>query len=155
MAHHVLKTHFDAPIELVWEVATDVAHMAQWLVVLTEVRDPSGPMDHVGATATVIIKAPDRLHECRLEATAAERPRLLSQRGHEVGTGGMEWSSTIRFTPAEGGTDAEWAFELKPPSGLLGAFADRLFMQRMMERQMRQSTENLEEIVKARALQPV
>jgi uncharacterized membrane protein len=154
MAHYTLKTHFDAPIENVWEVVIDLPHMPQWHVAITEVKDTSGPFDHVGATATVIVKGPDRLHECREEVTAAEPPRLRSDLGREVG-GGMEWTSTVRYTPADGGTDCEWELEMKPPSGLMGAFADKLFMQRMIERQMHQSVDNLKEIVRAKALQPV
>jgi len=154
MAHHILRTHYDAPIEHAWEVGTDVARMPQWNVTVAEVRDVSGPMDQLGATATVIVKGPDRLHEFRIEVVAAERPHLWSIVGREVG-GGMEFTSTSRYTSTDDGSEGEWEQEVKPAAGFVGAFTDRLFMQRVIERQMRQSKENFKELVRTKTGQPV
>ncbi len=118
-------------------------------------RDFVGSVGQLGTTATLMLKGPDRVHEVPTRVTEADAPRLWKTEGHEAG-GGMSFTSITRYTPTpDGGADWEWEQEIDPPKGLIGAFADRLFLQRSIERQMRQSAENLGALTEAEALQPV
>ena len=144
-----------APIDRVWRLGTDIARWPEWLVGLREVTDLSGPGDQVATTAVLVLKGPGLVRHLRLEVTEVERPTLHSHVAREVG-GGMSYTSTIRLTPAGDGTDFVWEQEIEAGRGLMGAIADRIFVKGFSERNMRQSCDNFEALVRqAEVLEPV
>ncbi len=153
MAHAIVRGHSKLSAEICWKVATDLRRIPQWHTNVVEVRDFVGGIGQIGTTATLFLKGPDRVHEVPTKVTAAEAPLLWKTEGQEPG--GMSFVSITRYTPTpDGGADWEWEQEIDPPKGLIGAFADRLFLQRSIERQMQHSADNLAALTEADALQP-
>jgi predicted RNA methylase len=155
MAHVKISGHNRWSGEKEWEIATDLKRLPQWHTQVVEVKDAVGGAGQLGATATLMLKGPDRVHEVRVEVVEVEPQRVWKNVGHEVG-GGMSYTSISRYSAAaDGGTDWEWEQEIEPPKGLIGAFADRLFLQRTIEREMRHSVDNLDALIEAELAQPV
>ncbi len=154
MAHVFVSGHSPLPAQRHWNIATDLKRLPQWHTGVVETRDVIATPGQLGTTATLMLKGPDRVHEVHVEVVESDEPHLWKNVGHEVG-GGMSYTSISRYTPTpDGGCDWEWEQEIDPPKGLIGAFADRLFLQRYIERQMQQSAENLGALTEAEALQP-
>jgi uncharacterized membrane protein len=67
----------------------------------------------------------------------------------------MRYVATYRMTPATGhGTDVEVETEYDVPAGFLGVVADRLFIEKAIERQMRHATENFKALAEAKVAVP-
>ena len=143
MGSTVITRHFDAPIEQVWSLAMDLARWPQWFPSIVEVRDISGPTDHVGTTAVLVARGPDGVHQLRLELTQVEPPSVHAHIAAEVG-GGMTYESSIRLTPSDLGTDMRWQRDLSPTRGPLGGLIDMFLIGRMSERQMRKACDGFQ-----------
>jgi uncharacterized protein YndB with AHSA1/START domain len=87
------------------------------------------------------------------EVTEFERPRSISFTSTSPQGGHQDW--TTRFTPTGTGTDIDVEVDYEVPMSLLGAIADKLFIERMVQRGLDQSRDNFVEIVEHMALQPV
>lgn len=137
---HVRETaHFHAPIERVFDLAIDYARYPEWSVQYEEVNEISGPPDEVGTRFHGVIKLLGRKMEGWGEVMEVERPRFLRIAGQ--GSGGSTMT-VYRFTEAGTGTDAEAEIEYQLPAGLFGKVADKLFVERSIERALRHSLEN-------------
>jgi uncharacterized membrane protein len=151
MAHLLLTAHFEAPIEHVFELAADYKRYPEWSVSHEEMREVVGPPDQVGTRFHGVMTFLGRKMEGWGEVTEVDQPRLLKT----VGTGSGGSVTTIyRFMPAATGTDAELSIDYELPAGLFGKVADKVFIQRAVERDMRHSMENFKAFVEAKVPLP-
>lgn len=130
----------DAPTDRVWAVAIDANRIAEWQTNIVEIRDVTGRLDHVGARYTAVNKLAGRPLEAEWEVTQAEPNRLLELTGKAPGGGRA--MSRIRLLPSDGATDMKVELDYELPGGFLGQFANRLFVERALQRDIRHSSEN-------------
>jgi uncharacterized membrane protein len=144
-----MTTHFDAPIERVFDLGTDFKRFPEWNVSYSEVKQVSGPPHEVGTKVFAVMKVLGRSIEGAGEIVEADRPRMLKMVGEGIDGGSL--TSTYRFTPTDSGTDLEVSFDYELPAGIIGQIADRLFVERAIERDVRHSFENFKALVEAPA----
>lgn len=146
-----MKMHFDAPIERVFELGTDFNRYPEWNASYAEVKQVTGPTDKVGTRVLGVMKVLGRRMEGWGEITEVDRPRYLKIAG--TGLEGGTVTTIYRATPADTGTDWECEIEYELPAGFLGHIADKLFVEKSVERDLRHSMENFKALVEAK--QPV
>ena len=139
MAHITKSGHYDAPIERVFALATDFERYPQWNVNYTEIKEVSGPVV-IGTKVTGVMQFMGRQLEGTGEVVAVEPPHLIRLVGARPEGGRTD--TTYRFTPVETGTDYVIDIEYELPSGIIGQIADRLFVERAVERDLQHSIEN-------------
>jgi uncharacterized membrane protein len=145
---HVLQTgHIDAPPEKAFAIAIDAARTPEWNSSVSEVRDITGSLDQIGSNYVTVLKLGGRRLEGRWEVTRVERPRLLEFTG--TAPGGGRATATNRFESAGGGTDVTIEIEYELPGGFVGGMADKLFVERAIERDVKHSVENFKAICEA------
>jgi uncharacterized protein YndB with AHSA1/START domain len=147
MGHVINSIHIDAPPERVFELITDAQRFPEWGDSVIEVKDVSGPQDRVGASFTAVMKFAGRRVESRFETTRVEKPTYLEQKG--TMPGGGDSTAINRLEPAGGGTDAKVELDYELPGGFFGDLADRLFMERAIERGVKHNGDNLKAICEA------
>lgn len=147
MAHIRLTEHISAPIEDVFDLFIDPKRWPEWMAGSTEIKEVTGPPDQVGTRIRDVSTFMGQPMESWTEVLAVERPRLyrLATEG-----AGMKGTGTFRLTPADDGTDVEVLTEYELPAGFLGHIADRLFIEKAMERQTRHSAENFKALAEAK-----
>jgi len=145
---HVLQTgHIDAPPEKAFAVAIDAARIPEWNASVTEVRDITGSLDQLGSNYVSVLKLGGRLLEGRWEVSRVESPRLLEFTG--TAPGGGRATATNRFEAVGAGTDVTIEIEYELPGGFIGGMADKLFVERAIERDVKHSVENFKAICEA------
>lgn len=144
-----IKEHFDAPIERVFELGTDFKRYPEWNGSYSEIKEVIGPPDKVGTRILGVTKVLGRHMEGWGEIVEVDPPRLLKIAGK--GLEGGTVTTTYRSSPAGTGTDFEFEGEYELPAGFLGQIADKLFVERAVERDLRHSIENFKAIVEAKA----
>ena len=147
MGHVVNHVHIDAAPERVFGLAIQPERLPEWQANLVEVRDVSGPGDQVGTSWTAIMKIGGRKLDGRWEVTRVERPTYVELSG--TAPGGGRATVINRFEPEDGGTDASIELDYVLPGGFLGGVADKLFVERSVERDTRHSGENFKAICEA------
>ncbi|MDQ3938031.1 MAG: SRPBCC family protein [Chloroflexota bacterium] len=130
----------NAPADRVWAVAIDANRIPEWQTNVVEVKDVSGPLDQVGARYSARNRLAGRPIEGEWEVTRAEPNRLLELKG--TAPGGGRALNTVTFTQTDGATDVAVEFDYELPGGFLGQFANRLFVERALQRDVRHSGEN-------------
>jgi uncharacterized membrane protein len=151
MAHGEMTEHFEAPIERVFELYIDVKRWPEWMPGLVEVKEVTGPLDKVGTRIHEVSRFLGRTMEGWDEIAEAERPRLVKMTSQGEGA---KSSMTLRLTPAGQGTDVAVEYDFETPAGFFGHIADRLFVDRAMDRQGRHALENFKALVESEALVP-
>lgn len=146
MAHVTLTEHIDAPIERVFEMFIDVGRWPEWMAQATEIKDITGPLDEVGTRIHTVSSMLGRTMESWEEIVEADRPRLWKVRTEGSG---MKGTATYRLTPAARGTDIAVEADYELSAGFLGHIADRLFLEKTLERQMRHAGENLKALIES------
>lgn len=146
MAHVKWTEHIDAPIEDVFELFIDVRRWPEFMPGGAEVKEVTGPLDTVGTKVHTTMHFMGRKMESWDEVVEVERPRLLKLDSKEP----MKGTATYRMTPAGEGTDVEMEGDYELPAGFLGHIADRLFLEKAMERQMRHAVENFKALAEAK-----
>jgi uncharacterized protein YndB with AHSA1/START domain len=146
MAHITKTGHYDAPIERVFALATDFERYPQWNVNYAEITDVTKPLT-VGTKVTGVMQFMGRRLEGTGEVVELVSPRLLRVVGAR--SEGGRTDTTYRFTPVETGTDFVIEVEYELPSGIIGQIADRLFVERAIERDLQHSIENFAALVVA------
>jgi uncharacterized membrane protein len=152
MGHIRESIHIDSPIEHVWELGAKCERYPEWQTGIVEVKDCSGPIDHVGAKYSIVYKSMGRRLDATFEVTRAERPRLIEQKGTVPGGGNATFLQTAE--PAGGGTDITLTMDYELPGGFIGDLANKLFMERALERDIRHSNENFKALCEAEAKVP-
>lgn len=147
MGHIRESIHVDAPIDQVWELGANCERYPEWQTGVVEVRDCTGPIDHVGAKYTIVYKSMGRRLEATFQVTRAEKPRLVESKG--TVPGGGHATSLQSAEPAGGGTDLTFTMDYELPGGFVGGLADKLFMERALERDIRHSNENFKALCEA------
>ena len=147
MAHVRMQEHIDAPIEHVFDLLLDAKRWPEWMSGGMEVKEVTGPLDQVGTKVREESAFLGRRMESVTEIVEVQRPHLLKMVGESAG---VKYHGMIRFTEAGAGTDAEMESEYDLPAGFLGHIADRLFIERTMEREMRHNAENFKALAEAK-----
>lgn len=143
-----MTAHYDAPIERVWELGTDFMRYPEWNVSYPEVKEVTGPVDKVGTKILSVTKVLGRRMEGWGEIVEVDPPRFLKTVGSSLEGGKL--MITYRLTPAGEGTDFEFESEYELPAGFLGHIADKLFVEKAVERDLRHSMENFKALVEAK-----
>jgi uncharacterized membrane protein len=150
---HVRQTgHIDVPPEKAFAVAIEAARIPEWNSSVVEVKDVAGPLDQVGSSYVSVLKLGGRPLEGRWEVSRVERPRLLEFTG--TAPGGGRATATNRFEAADAGTDVTIEIEYELPGGFVGGLADKLFVERSIERDVKHSVENFKAICEAEVQVP-
>jgi len=152
MGHIRESIHIDAPIGQVWELGAKCERYPEWQTGIVEVKDCTGPIDHVGAKYSIVYKSMGRRLDATFEVTRAEGPRLIEQKGTVPGGGHATFLQTAE--PAGGGTDITLTMDYELPGGFIGDLANKLFMERALERDIRHSNENFKALCEAEAKVP-
>ncbi len=136
----------DAPPERVFEFGLNAERIPEWNTSFVEVKDISGPLDRVGATYTATVRAAGRMLETRWEVVRFEKPFYFEQKGTTPGG----WAKTVtKLEPIGSGTEVFVELEYELPGGFLGQFANKLFVERAIERDLRHSSDNYKAIIEA------
>ena len=147
MGHVRHMGHVDAPPDKVFALTIDATRDPEWNSSVVEVKDATGMLDTVGASYTAMLKLGGRRLETHWEVTKVERQRLIEQTASSPAGGSA--TSTTTFEPAGGGTDLTIEVEYELPGGFVGGMADKLFVERAIERDVKHSFENFKAICEA------
>jgi ligand-binding SRPBCC domain-containing protein len=150
---HVRHTgHVDAPLDMAFAFGSDATRAAEWNNSVIEVKDVSGTLDKVGASYTAMLKLGGRPLETRWEVSRVEKPTLLELTA-STPKGGRATSITT-FESAGQGTDMTIEVDYELPGGFVGGMADKLFVERAIERDIKHSMENFKAICEAEVRVP-
>ncbi|MGH2380337.1 MAG: SRPBCC family protein [Candidatus Limnocylindria bacterium] len=144
MGHVLQSGHIDAPPEKAFAMAIDATRIAEWNSSVVETKDITGSLDRVGASYVAILKLGGRRVEGRWEVSKVEKPGLLEITG--TAPGGGRATATNRFEPAGAGTDVTIEIDYDLPGGFVGGMADKLFVERAIDRDVKHSVENFKAI---------
>jgi uncharacterized membrane protein len=147
MGHVRQQIHIDAPPEAVFGLVIDASRIPEWNSSVVEVRDVTGKLDTVGASYTAILKLGGRQLETRWELTRVESQRLAEFVASSP-TGGRA-TSTTTLEPSRGGADLTIEVDYELPGGFVGGMADKLFVERAIDRDIKHSFENVKAICEA------
>lgn len=143
-----ITAHFDAPVQRVFDLATDYSRYPEWNVSYEDIKQVTGPVDKVGTKIHSVMKILGRKMEGWGELVEIDRPRFIKISGTGLEGGRLTYSQ--RLTPAASGTDLEFECEYELPAGILGHIADRLFVEKAVERDLHHSMENFKALVEAK-----
>jgi uncharacterized membrane protein len=150
MGHIKEVIHIGAPPDRVWTFLTAYERSPEWQTNVIEVKDFEGTPGDVGFAYTGIYRALGRQMESRSRITRAEFPRLIEEKGSGPGGSELTVSNMLEATP-DGGTELTFELDYDLGTSFLAGIADRLVMERAIERDVRHSGENLKELVEAEA----
>jgi len=146
MAHIKKSILIHAPVEKVFAFARDPNHWASFWVGLSEPEEVSG----TGEVGTVV-KHSYLMAGMRFPVTS----RVLED---HIGPEGGQWKGKIEgplageqtwtYRPKNGGTEVTADIEYTVPGSALGRIADRLVIERIQERSLEQTLENLKLLCK-------
>ncbi|HLA15768.1 MAG TPA: SRPBCC family protein, partial [Candidatus Limnocylindrales bacterium] len=109
----------------------------------------TGPPDVVGTKLHATMKLLGRPIEGWAEVAEVETPRLIKLIGSAKEGGQL--TVTNRFIPAGiAGTDVEMEIEYELPASMLGQIADKVFVEKTVERNLRHSLENFKALVEVK-----
>ena len=148
MGHLQEQIHVDAPIEAVWDLVTDTQRLVEWQSGLVEVKDSTGKLDRVGAGYSPVFRFAGRKLEGHFEVSRIEKPNLLEFKG--TSPGGGKATQTLKLDRAGAGTDVSFEMDYELPGGFFGGIADKLFMERQIERDIKHSNANLKALCEAK-----
>jgi uncharacterized protein YndB with AHSA1/START domain len=114
---YTVTTHAGAPIEIVFDLWTNLDRMAEWVGGVTKVTDVTGPVDRVGTRYTTWfgpMKSPTQVIE-------ANAPRLHATR---FGSFILRGTSRTTFEPERDGTRITQTFHTV---GRVSAISARIF----------------------------
>jgi hypothetical protein len=147
-----MHAHIELPIERVFDYGVDLNHWAEGNVEIVEMT-PGAPLAAVGDRFAGKMKVLGRVYDGEGEVTAIERPRMFAFAAGSSAGGHENW--TTHFTPAGTGTDFDAEIDYEVPLGIVGALADKLFIERQFKRMIDQSRDNFIAMVEQQVLQPV
>jgi len=117
VARYTFTTDVQAPLEVVFDLWTNLDRMAEWVGGVKEVTDVTGPIDAVGTRYTVCF---GRMRSFT-EVIEADRPRRFATRfGNRI----LRGQNSTTFEAAGNGTRLTQTLETE---GLIAAIAARIF----------------------------
>jgi len=142
MAHIALETTIMAPLGAVFTVLRTPARRSEWMTNLHDVRNVTGQgVDESWEYTYTMLGRP---FTGKIYVRELEVPHYIKL---EV-TGGITGSQEWRLTGAPDGTTVlRFTFDYTVPLTLGGTLADKLFIERQNERQLRTALENLKNLV--------
>lgn len=142
-------THLDAPPEKVFDLGIDFKRWPEWNINYHEAPEilGAGPIG-IGTKIRMTMHVLGRRSEGTAEVVEFDRPTLLKTKG--TSTDGGTMTLTYRLTPAGTGCDLEVVAEYDPGVGILGQIADRLFIERTVERDIDHSLANFKALVETK-----
>jgi uncharacterized membrane protein len=146
-----MHAHVEAPIEAVFDYLADFRHTPEWVTSIVELT-ADGPMAKVGDRFRGTMKILGHKYTGEGRVTEFERPRLVAFAS--ISSEGQKQTWTTRLTLAGKGTDVDMEIDYELPLSLLGAIADRLFIERTVQRSIEQSRDNFVSLVEHAVLQP-
>lgn len=153
MGHIRDKFHVDAPIEAVWDLGADPQRITEWQTGVVELRDITpGKLDYVGAGYTAVYRFAGRELTSTFAITKVEKPFYVEYKGTALGGGTARF--TTRAETAGKGTDITFEMEYELPGGFFGDVADKLFMERQIERDAKHYDQNFKALCEAKVLTP-
>ena len=152
MGHVRHMIHIDAPPDTAYAFLIDATRIPEWNSSVVEVKDVQGPLDTVGASYTAILKLGGRQLETRWEMTRVEERRLAEFVASSAAGGHATSTSTLQ--PADRGTDLMLEVDYELPGGFVGGMADKLVVERAIERDIKHSLENVKAICEAEVKVP-
>jgi uncharacterized protein YndB with AHSA1/START domain len=117
MAHYTFTTHIDAPVDVVFDLWTNLDRMVEWVGGVTKVTANTGPTNVVGAHYTIWF---GRM-KSRTEVVEADRPtRFATRFGNRI----LRGETHATFEPDASGTQLT---QTLVTDGLISAIAARIF----------------------------
>ena len=148
MTHLRLIEQYEAPIERVFALGTDFARYPEWNVTYTEVKEIVGPPNQLGTKIYVVMRLLGQTMEGWGEIVEIDPPKLIHTSGTSTQGGNLEY--VLRLTPIEKGTEVVLEVDYELPAGIFGKVADKLFIERAVERDLRHSLENFRAFIEAK-----
>jgi hypothetical protein len=148
MEHIRTVSHYDAPIEAVFDVAVDVTLMPQLMASVKDVSAPTGSPEEPGTTYRFHSTFLGRTTAGTVEVLEAQRPTRFRTLTTYASGPRMTWTQSM--TPAGDGTDEVDEVDLELPSGVVWALA-RPLVRRQLQRAMRDSVAPFTRLARARA----
>jgi uncharacterized protein YndB with AHSA1/START domain len=145
------RFHFDVPIEKVFELGTDFKRYPEWNVSYPVTKEVIGDPRAIGTRIEMTMRLLGREIPTTATIIEIDPPSYLKLTG--TSAEGGKSTAIYRLTPVGSGADLEFEFEYELPAGFLGHIADKLFVERAIERDLDHSAENFKALVEAR--QPV
>jgi uncharacterized membrane protein len=144
-----VEGHVRAPAGHVFRVALETDRIPDYNPYM-EVRNISGPLDHVGTTFDSTLKLLGRRTDSIATVVEVEPDRLIRIRGKSrEGREASDW--VYRFVPEGDETLVSLDVDYEVPGGMLGEAMDRLVFERAFERAMRHMAENFTALAELRA----
>ena len=140
MTHLRMTAHYDAPVERVFALGTDFARFPEWNVTYPEIKEVIGPPDRVGTRIHATTRFLGRSMDSWGEIVGIDPPTLLKMAGTSADGGTLE--VVYQFIPLGSGTELVIEADYELPAGIIGKIADKVFVERAVERDMRHSLEN-------------
>jgi uncharacterized membrane protein len=134
------QIRIDAPVDRIWAIGADAGRIPEWQTNVVAIKEVTGPIDQVGTRYTAVNRLLGREIEGQWEITRAEYARALEIKG--TAPGGGRAVQRVTYRPAGGGTDVTVELDYELPGGFLGQFANRLFVERAVQRDIQHSLEN-------------
>lgn len=136
------EIEIDATPARVWEIVSDPERLPQYNATIIEVSDATGRLDQVGTTYRAVARVYGRRIEGTWEVTEVVPLRRIVQQGTAPGGGAATVIGTLEATD-RGTTRSAVEVDYQLPAGFLGELANKLFIERSVERDMRHTNENL------------
>jgi hypothetical protein len=135
------RSHFDGPIERVFDLTTDPERMRDMFPSIEAISDVHGSGDAAGDSFRFRDRLLGRTTTGRTVVTAALRPTLQTTETTYADGTRLTW--TMRFREARGGTDVHNEVIYEPPAGPLTRLRGNLGGV-FIERRLRRSAELLD-----------
>jgi uncharacterized membrane protein len=140
-----MTERFEAPIDRVFDLVIDFPRYPEWNPIYTDMTEVVGPPDQVGTRMHGVMKFLGRRMEGWGEIAEIERPRHLKVVGSSKEGGTL--TTIYHLTPVGTATEAEFEAEYELPAGLFGQIADKLFVEKAVERSLKHAIENFKALV--------
>jgi uncharacterized membrane protein len=148
MTHLRITQQYDAPIGRVFELLTDFTRYPEWNVTYIEVPRIEGPHNTVGTRIHSTMRLLGRTMDGWGEIVEIDPPRLLRTSGTSTQGGKLDY--VLRLAPVGTATEVVLEVDYELPAGIFGKVADKLFIERAVERDLRHSMENFKAFVEVK-----
>ena len=145
MAHVEQETIIDAPVGAVFRKLMEPETATAWLVNLEDVRNVTG--HDVGSSYDWTFNMVGRLS---FKGKNVFTDIIPNERVRYESSGGITSAWDWQLTPTpDGGTSVHVTVDYTVPGSVLGALADKLFIERQNEKDLRQSLGNLKRLLES------